>query len=155
MNDDSRDDAAMHDAANDGEAELLFHEIAPRNAAPELRSRVLSAVSQELSKGTASGIRAAPSWDRRIGTMAAATVVLAVLFHQWAIGTTEHNLAVLAGPRPVPRQESELVEIVESVTGRGTGDWVRQRLVKSRRSRPPAISHRMPDWERLFKDLEI
>lgn len=137
------------------EAESLFEEIRPREARPELRSRVLSAVSRELSKATVASVCCAPSWERRIGTLSAVALVVGAALHLWAIHSTEQRLADLAGPRPVPRKVTEMVEIVESVTGPGTGGWVQQRMGKAWRPCSVPVPHQMPDWEQLINELEF
>jgi hypothetical protein len=129
--------------------DFLLENVKPRCAPPELRERVLSAVAQELSTDIV------PSWENRIGWLVAAAAVLGIVLNLWAVRTNERRLADLTGPHPAPQQVSEIVEIAESVTGRGTGGWVQQRLVKAWRSRSAPLPHRMPDWEQLINDLEI
>ena len=130
------------------DGELLLDNVTLRGAPPELRGRVLSAVAQELS------VDSIPAWERRIGRLVAAAVVIGVVLNLWAVQSTDRRLAQLAGPRPVPQQVLEIVEIVESVTGSGTGGWVQQRLVKAWLSRPALSPQDMPDWEQLLNDLE-
>ena len=131
---------------DDGES--LLDNVTLRGAPPELRGRVLSAVAQELS------IDIVPSWERRIGRLVAAAVVIGVVLNLWAVRTNDRRLAQLAGPRPVPKQVLEIVEIVESVTGSGTGGWVQQRLVKAWVSRPALSPQGMQDWMQRLNDLE-
>ena len=131
------------------DGELLFERLTPRPAPPALRERVLGAVAQELSSGSG------PAWERRCGGLVAAAVLLGAMLNIWAVGTSERRLANLAGPRPVPQQVAEVVEIVDSVAGRETGKWVQQRLSNAWLARPAPAPLGMAGLQRLINDLEI
>jgi hypothetical protein len=134
------------------EQESLLHHVTPRAAPAELRERVLNAVAWELSVPV---VPREARWDSRVGGWVAAAVVLAFALNWWAIRSTERRLADLAGPRPVPSQVSDIVEIVESVTGDGAREWIQPRLMQAWRSSHTRGDRSIPNLSQLMNDLEI
>lgn len=135
------------------EEESLLDRMAPRPVPSELRERVLNAVVRELALTPKAPQRT--RWERLIGCLVAAAVVLGFVFNWWAIYSTERRLAELAGPRPVPSQVSEIVEIVESVTGEEAREWVQPRLMQAWGSSHTRSDRPIPNFSQLMHDLEF
>ncbi|MCR4410973.1 MAG: hypothetical protein NUV77_00950 [Thermoguttaceae bacterium] len=131
---------------NHDDIERLLIRLTPCGAAPELRARVLAAVSAELQ-----------STPRRWWSVAvlavAASIVLALGLNLWLSRRFERRLAALLGPPPVSKQAAEVARAVAQATDAATGRWVYQRLAPVRSSGDSIAKH-YPFLRRLVEELQ-
>ena len=111
------------------DSERLLEQLVPCPAPPELRQRVLAAVTRELAAGRP--LR----WERWCGLAVAAGLLLGLGLNAWVVQAQEQRLARLYGPRPVPQQIVELARAVESVTDAETAQRVQQQLATAQQQR--------------------
>jgi hypothetical protein len=104
-----------------------LQQMTPRGAPPELRPRVLAAVADQLRTGPP-----LPSHGPLRPALAIAASLLAGLaLNYWVNDAIDRRLAIVFGPRPVPRQAVEIAAEIASITDPATGQWAYQRLAAS------------------------
>jgi hypothetical protein len=133
----------------DEHVEQTLHRLMPRGAAPELREHVLAAVGRQLS---ADGLS---RWERRLGLAVAASILLGIVLNVWANKATDRRLARLYGPRPVPRQITEVAEMVASVTDAETGRRLERQLAATWQSHEAPLPYPPIDYSQFLREFEL
>jgi hypothetical protein len=123
--------------------------LTPRGSGSELRGQVLAAVGRELSTDPVS------RWQRRIGLVVAASLLLGVVLNVWVNTSATRRQARLYGPRPVPRRIAEVAEAVASVTDAETGRRLEQQLTAVWRARVAELPQRPIDYSQLLRELKL
>ncbi|MEN6497849.1 MAG: hypothetical protein ABFD16_26420 [Thermoguttaceae bacterium] len=106
---------------NYDEIQSLLAPLTPRGAEPELRTRVLAAVAEELQTPQR-GL-----WPRAALAVAAA-IVVALGLNLWLDHRAEQRLAELFGPPPASKRATEVARMVAEAAGAPAGRWVYERL---------------------------
>jgi hypothetical protein len=97
--------------------------LTPRGAPPELRGRVLNAVTSELRT------EARPHPTLFLSLVASASAVLAGLaLNVWVSAELDRRLEIVLGPPPVSGQVAEIAAEIAHVTNPAVGQWAYQRL---------------------------
>lgn len=78
--------------------EQMLESLNPRGARPELRSRVMAVVDDEL--------RPASPWLRRAMTAVAVSILLGVALNIWAARAADRRMASFFGDLPVPTENT-------------------------------------------------
>jgi hypothetical protein len=103
------------------EIERLLRRPTPRGAPPELRARVLAALTDELNSNR-------PRWRTSPSLAAAAAVLAALASNHLVSEAVDRRLAAALGPPPVRRQAAEIAADIASMTDPETGRWAYERL---------------------------
>ena len=111
------------------EPDSLLDRLTPRGAPPELRARVLAAVSEELARQPRSRRVALRGWA------VAAGILLAIALNGWVSRRSEARLAGLYGPESTPGAMLDLARTVESAADAETARWAVRQFVLPRQSR--------------------
>jgi hypothetical protein len=107
--------------------ERRLRQVTARGASPELRPRVLAAVAGQLRLATPLPSRG----PLRLALAIAASLLAGLALNYWVNDAIDRRLAVVFGPRPVPKQAAELAAEIASITDPATGQWAYQRLAAS------------------------
>jgi hypothetical protein len=130
--------------------------LTPRGVRPDLREKVLAAVTAELQSAggvpfpgidstpvaahdenehgpapvapTSPPAKADSPWLRRAAVAAAASLLLGIGLNVWVSNAADRHLAALFGPPPVPKGAAEIASDVAAFTDAATGRWVYRRL---------------------------
>jgi hypothetical protein len=109
----------------------MLNQVTPPALPPELRERVLAAVDRELvaTASRGSGVsRARVGWRFRPGLAAAALLLASLALNQMVSSALDRRLAVVLGPRPVPRLAALIAGEIADLTDARTGEWALDRL---------------------------
>jgi hypothetical protein len=108
--------------------------LTPRGAPPELRGRVLNAVTSELRT------EARTHHTLFLWLVASAAAVLAGLaLNVWVSAELDRRLTIVLGPPPVSGQVAEIAAEIAHVTNPAVGQWAYQRLAVVERHDDEAI----------------
>lgn len=130
--------------------EELFGRLKPRGVDPDLRPRVLDAMTKQLR-------RESPSrWLRLAALATAASIVVGIAMNVWASKRSERRLAQLFGPPPISKQAMELAKAIEEITDAETGQWVYRQLTVPRAPRDASAEYAkyVAAVNRLIKELQ-
>jgi hypothetical protein len=135
------------------DVERILNELTPRGAPAELRGQVLQAVAAELAAMPPSkGLLARR--DVRAALAVAAALFVGVILNVSVIRSDDARQARLYGPRPLPHEIRETVEMAERAAGPTCAELVRQQLVAAwqtrRRSRPLDLVRYQQQLRQLF-----
>jgi hypothetical protein len=108
--------------------ERRLRQVTPRDAPPELRTRVLAAVAGQLQADTPLPSRRRPF---RPAIAVAASLLASLALNYWINDTIEGRLAIVLGPPPISRRAAEIADEIASITDPETGRWVYERLAAS------------------------
>jgi hypothetical protein len=111
------------------DVERQLRQVTPRGAPPELRSRVLAAVADQLRLATPLPSRRRPF---RPALAVAASLVVSLALNYWVNDTIDRRLAIVLGPPPVPKQAAEIADEIAAITDPATGRWAYEQLAASR-----------------------
>jgi hypothetical protein len=104
------------------ELENLLGRVTPRGAPPELRSHVISLVTNELGAPARPKRRSGLAWMIFVGIFAAVTL------NVWVNERHRARLAELYGPDPPATAVEDLRKLIESATDAETAQWFSKRL---------------------------
>jgi hypothetical protein len=130
--------------------EHRLRQVRTRGAAPELRTRVLAAVAEQLQP-----VAPLPSRRSFSPALAVAVALLASLgLNFWVNDRLDRRLAIVLGPPPVRKQAAEIAADVASITDSATGQWVYDRLAADRPERD-AARHYAVRLQQMIRQLTL